>query len=81
VKINGCEFPKFMKEKGNASIGHSDHIIYARIHARITHTSHAHASHVITSHGRHNVSNAKIARMPHVNTSNASNGPFMSHHI
>jgi hypothetical protein len=56
------------------------HIINANVLISYAHTSHAHTSHIIASHvshARHNVSNVKFAR---VNTSNASNGPFMSYH-
>jgi hypothetical protein len=49
VKINGHEFPKFMKEKGKAHIIHNDHITHANGHVSYDHTSHAH-----TSHARHN---------------------------
>jgi hypothetical protein len=72
VKINGHEIPNFVKEKGKTHITHD--VIFARGNA------HAMIYHAHVSHARHNVCHTKIAHMPNVKISNASNGSYMSYH-
>jgi hypothetical protein len=77
-----------VKENDKAHVVRNAHFAHANVHishghtfhAKNDHTSNVHVLHSRASHVRHNVSHAKITRVPNVKTNNATNGVYMSYH-